>query len=151
MIRSTHWRPLLLGLALLPLLCIGQRPASALFLLEPVSKARAKQLGITVQVKPRPEFGDVWVWLDFKNRGDLKHFTAADLVVSKDGKRLVRATLRPLKSNSSSTAEETHLEFYLEPSLLPEATVTVMAHSGGLGGTGYQLTMKDFLPAAASR
>jgi len=151
MIRSTRLRPLLVGLALLPLLCALQRPASALIEIEAVSKARAKELGITVQVKPRPASGDVWVWVDFKNRGALKGFSSADLVVSKDGKRLVMAALMPRKPATDSPAEETRLDFYIEPSLLPEATVTVIVYPGKIEGSGYQLTMKDFLPAIAPR
>jgi hypothetical protein len=151
MTRPTRLRPLLFGLGLLPLLCALQRPASALIEIEAVSKARAKELGITVTAKPRPDSGDVWVWVDFKTQGALKGFTSGDLVVSKDGKRLVMAALMPRKAAVLRTVEDTRLDFYLEPSLLSEATVTLIAYSGGLGGSGYQLKMKDFLPATASR
>jgi hypothetical protein len=150
MIRSTRLRPLLLGLAVLPLLCAVQRPAAALIEIEAVSKARAKELGITVTAKPRPDSGDMWVWVDFKTQGALKGFSSADLVVSKDGKRLVMAALMPRKPAVDSAAGEKRLDFYLEPSLLSEATITVIAYPGGRAGTGYQLKLKDFLPAAAS-
>lgn len=151
MTRSPRLRPLLLGLAVLPLLCALQRPASALIEIEAVSKARAKELGITVTAKPRPDAGDVWVWVDFKTQGALKGFTSADLAVSQGGKRLVMAPLLPRKPATDSTSEEKRLDFYLEPSLLAEATVTVIAYPGARGGTGYQLQLKDFLPVNASR
>lgn len=151
MVRSNGLRTLLFGLMLLPLLCGLQRPASALIEIEEVSKARAKELGLTVQAKPRPESGDVWVQVDFKTRDALKSFKWADLVVTKDGKRLLMAALMPRKPSTDSPPEATRLEFYIEPSLLPDATVTVITYPGGLGGVGYQLKMRDILSPATSR
>ena len=52
MMRFTRRRPLLLGLAMLSMLCGLQRPAAALIEVEIVSKARAKELGITVLSVP---------------------------------------------------------------------------------------------------
>jgi hypothetical protein len=152
MTRAAHLRSLLFGLAVLPLLCTLQRPAFALIGIKPVSKAEAKDLGITVQAKPRPDSGDVWVRVDFKTRGDLEGFKWADLVVTKEGKRLLMAPLMPRKPAVESTAEETRVEFYIEPSLLSDATVTVVAYPKRLvEGVGYQLKMKDFIPSAAGR
>lgn len=150
MIRRSRLQPLLSGM--LPLLFALQQPALALIGIKPVSKAEAKDLGITVQAKPRPDSGDVWVQVDFKTRGALEGFTWADLVVSKDGKRLLMTALMPRKPAVDSTSEETRVEFYIEPSLLPDATVTVVAYpKRQVEGIGYQLKMKDFVSPAASR
>lgn len=151
MLRSLRSRPALLGLAVLSSLCALPKPAAALIEIEDVSRARAKELGITVQAKPRPDSGDVWVQVDFKTRGALQGFKWADLVVTTDGKRLLMAALMPRKPAADSGADETRVEFYIEPTLLPDAAVTVVAYPGGLGGSGYRLKMKDFLPPAGSR
>jgi hypothetical protein len=119
--------------------------------IEPVSRERAKQLGITVSIQPRPSESDVWVKVDFKATRALKGFTYAELELTKDGKRLVLTSLMPGKPANDSAAEDKRLGFYVDPTLLPEAKVTIVSYGGELGGSGYQLTMKDFLARAASR
>ncbi|MCC2671110.1 MAG: hypothetical protein K0Q72_3581 [Armatimonadetes bacterium] len=151
MIRPSRLRPLLSGLVLVLALCGLQRPASALVLTKDVSVKDAKELGITVHAQPRPSVGDVWVKVSFKTTGALKEFTGANLVVVKDGKRLLMADLRARKPAINSAPEEQQLEFYIDPATLPGASVTVISYSQPLTGIGYRLNMSDFVPQPASR
>jgi hypothetical protein len=144
-------RPLLVGLALLSLLCTAPRPAAALIEIEAVSPARAKELGITVQAQPRPAEGDVRVQVRFKATKALKGLSSATLELAKGGKRLLWAPLLPGKPARDSAPEDTQLEFYVDPDLLPEASVMIIVYGGGIEGSGYQLSMKNFLPQAESR
>ena len=144
----TRFRLLILGLALLSLLGTAQRPASAFAEIEDVSKARAKELGITVLAQPRPDSGDVWVQVEFRSKGALKGFRWADLGLVKDGKRLICAALMPREPAGDSKPDTVRLDFYVEPALLSGATVTVFSYNQPRGGIGYCLKMKDYPPAA---
>ena len=148
MIRTPRLRPLFAGLALL---CAVQLPAAALVLIKNVTPAEAKELGITVKVQPRPEAGDVWVKIDFKTVGDLKRFTGANLVVTKDGKQLVMAHLAASQPAVDSKPEEKQVAFYVEPSALADTSVTIVSYNEPLTGTGYRLQMKDFMQKTARR
>ena len=148
MIRSPHLRPLLVGLALL---CALQLPAAALTLIKNVTPAQAKELGITVNVQPRPEAGDIWVKIDFKTVGDLKRFTGANLTVTENGKQLVSAQLMASKPAVDSKPEEKQVAFYVEPSALAQTAVTIVSYNEPLTGTGYRLQMKDFMQKTARR
>lgn len=134
-------RSLLALAALLLLPCLLQRPAPALDLLKNVSKEEAKQLGIVVTAKPR-DSGDVWVQVEYKAAGPMKEFKYTHLRLAKDGKRLVSASLQPVKP----TPDTMRFDFYVDPAMLPHATVTIVVWSDPLTGTGYVLKMKDYLP-----
>jgi hypothetical protein len=124
------------------LLLLGGLPGRsyAMYDVEDVSKESAKQLGITMRSQPRPE--DVWVQVEFKSTGRLKEFRWADLELTQGGKRLIMAALMPWKP----TPDSVWVEFYIDPASLPNATVTIFVSDQPLGGTGYRLQMKGFLP-----
>jgi hypothetical protein len=143
--RSTRLRPLLAGLSLLLLAGGLQQPVSALIRIADVSPARAKELGITVEAQPRANESDIRVQVKFKATGALKSFQYAELELAKDGKRLLVTSLRPQKPGGDSGPEDRQLEFYVDHTLAPDATVLIVA-SAARGGSGYQLKMKDFLP-----
>lgn len=139
---------LTLGVAALLLVSsVAPTPCSALDLLKDVSKEEAKKLGITVQAKPRPQDGDVWVQIEFKPTGPKKEFKYTHLNVTQGGKKLVSATLMPYHPKSDTTS----FDFYIDPDALPNATVTITVWEDPLTGVGYVLKMKDYLPASASR
>ena len=144
----TRYRLLILGLALLSLLGTAQRPATAFAEIEDVSRARAKELGITVVAQPRPDSGDVWVQVEFQSKGALKGFRWADLELVKDGKKLISAALMPHKPAGESKPDAVRLDFYVEPALLSGASVTVFSYNNPRGGIGYRLRMTDYPPAA---
>ena len=122
--------------AVFGLLCGLPEPGYADYLLENVSKERAKQLGIAVITRERTD--DVLVQVEFKTAGALKEFRWADLELTRDGKRLVTAALLPQKL----AGDRIQLQFYVEPAALANATVTVFVADQALGGSGYRLRMK---------
>ena len=116
----------------------------ALYGVRDVSKDLAKDLGISVQSKPSAN-NDTWVQVGFKATGKLKAFTWADLELTQNGKRLVTAQLQPKRPNGDKDA--VLLEFYIDPAAVSNASITIFVHEG-LGGTGYELQMKNFLTAS---
>ena len=76
----------------------------------------------------------------------LKGFRWADLELTREGKRLVSASIMPQKTEKDGI----HLEIYMDPAAVPDTTMTIFSYDG-LGGTGYQLKLKDFLPKTARR
>jgi hypothetical protein len=144
-LSKARYRPSLTFLTLLLLLCGLPGRCLALDLIEDVSKERAKELGITVRLQPRPE--DVWVQVEFKPTGPKKEFKRTDLDVTQGGKRLVAATLMPWKP----TPDSMRFDFYIDPAALPNSTVTIVVWEDGITGIGHRLKMKDFMPPPASR
>ena len=132
MSRAARLRPLVTVLALT--LLLGALPARcfALILIKEVSTEEAKQLCITVRSQPA-QYNDLWIHVEFKTTGGLKGFRWADLELSQGGKRLVTATLMP-RDLSPDTKE---VEFYLDPTALPNATVMIVAYNEPLTGTGW--------------
>jgi hypothetical protein len=94
-------RPALPFLALSLLLCAPPRPGLALDLLQNVSQERAKELGISVRVQPRPD--DVWVQVEFRPTGPKKEFKRTDLDITQGGKKLVNASLMPRRACGSTS------------------------------------------------
>jgi len=135
-------RPMLASLALFVLLASLPATCLALISVGNISKKRAQEMGISVNVRPRDE--DVWVRVEFKAEGALQEFRYANLEVTDGEKRLVLAALMPQKLGENRV----RLEFYVDPASLPNSTVTIIAYDGPLSGIGYGLRMKDFPPAA---
>src|SRR3712207_1948725 len=137
-------RPLLTGLAG-ALLAYGlARPCSALDLIEDVSKDRAKELGITVQTRTRPE--DVWVQVEFTTTGPKKEFKYTYLDITLDGRRMVSANLMPIKLSPDSM----RFEFYIFSAALPDATVTITIWEVPFTVNVYRIRIKSFLPHSSS-
>lgn len=143
---TARGRSLVTLLALLVLVC--GLPARSLALVEilQISKERATRMGIAVRVQPSAN-KDAWVRVEFKTTGALKEFRYADLELTQDGKRLVTASLMPRKPDPQSVL----LEFYGDPAALANASVTIVAYDQPEGGTGYRLSMKDYLAQVAAR
>lgn len=138
--RSLRPAHIFLGLLLLLGLLPGR--SLALSLLKNVSREEAKELGISVEMKRRPE--DVWVKIEFKTTGALKEYRYAMLDVTRDGKRLLMAPLSARKPKVDSPPESKMLEYYIDPAALPNSEVTIFAYPEPLTGYGYRLQMKDY-------
>lgn len=120
-------------------------PACALDLIQDVSREKARELGITVEVKPRSD--DVWVQVHYRPAEPKKPFRRTVLEVTRDGKRLLLTSLVPLKP----APDTMRFDFYIDPAALPNATVTLIVQEEPLTGIGYRLKMKDFQPPATAR
>jgi hypothetical protein len=143
--RSARRRPALSFLALLLLLCELPARGFALDLIEEVSKARAKELGISVRQTPRAN--DVWVQVEFKPTDPKKPFKYTILDVTRAGKPLVSTNIMPWKSGTDTLG----FDFTIDPAALPDASVTIVVWEDPITGHGYRLRMKDFIPPAAAR
>jgi hypothetical protein len=146
MTLTAHRGPLTF-LALLLLLSGLPGPALALSDIEEVSKERAKELGITVLLKPRED--DVSAQVAFTAAGAMKEFRWADLEVTQGGKRLVTVTLLPQKP----APDRVQLGCSLDPTAVEGTSVTIFVYNDprSAGGIGYRLRLKDFPLAAEAR
>jgi hypothetical protein len=147
-LRRARRRPLLALLGTLLLVCGLAGRCLALVSIMPVSKEKAKEMGINVTLQPREE--DVWVRVDFKTTGPLKGYRYANLDLKQGKKRLLMAALMSHRPRTDSPDDASQVDFYLDPAALPDASVTLIAYEGR-GGIGYELQMKDFIAKAAAR
>lgn len=105
----------------------------------PISKERAKELGIEVRSKAAGPDA-VWVELEFETTGKLKSVTHIDLHMW-DGKRLLLSTvLRDKRPSPGRVA----VSFTADRSSLDKFTIRVLSDMG-LGSVGYSLRVKDLV------
>lgn len=144
--HSPRLRPGFTFLALL--LLLGGLPGRclALDLISDVSKERAKELGITVRSQPSAN-NDLWVQVEFKPTDPKREFKRADLDITRNGKRLVTASLMPQRP----APDRMRFDFYIDPAALPDASVMIVVWSDPLTGQGYRIKMKEFVAPPASR
>jgi hypothetical protein len=142
-------KPILHLLILSFLLALIARPSSAEMLIERVTTERAKQLGMQIQANPAGHDA-LRIVLDFPTTGELKSFTRVDLEITDAGKLVLSSTLKDGHSKPghvvvSLTAGRANLE---------NMTLRVVSSQPALGGSGYDLRLKDFIdlkkPAAAA-
>jgi hypothetical protein len=120
-------------------LVVAPSPCFALWLIAPVSKERAKELGMQVRTTATGP-NHVIVELEFKTEGTFKDFIRVDLRVGEGDNPPVTAALREDRSKPgrvvvSFTAERGHLD---------KIKLWVMV-PGLDGGSIYDLRVKDFV------
>jgi hypothetical protein len=125
--------------AVLAVLLVAPTPCFALWEIEPVSKERAKELGMEVRSTAAGPIR-VRVELEFKAEGPLKNFSRVDLRYGEGDNPPLTAPLREDRSNPgcivvSFDADRAHLDKINLWVMVPES----------LGGTIYQLGIKDFV------
>ena len=117
--------------------------------IERLSPQRAKQLGIQLESTPAGP-ATLRIVLNFPTTGELKSFTHVDLEIKDAGKLLLSSTLKDDRSKPghvvvSLTADRANLD---------NMTLRLVSSQPALGGSGYDLRVKDFLdlkkPAAAA-
>jgi hypothetical protein len=142
-------KPILRLPALTFLLAVATTPCFAEMLIEHVTTERAKQLDIKLQVTPAAH-DTLRIVLDVPTTGELKAFTRVDLEITDAGKLLLSTSLKVIRSKPgyvvvSLTADRANLD---------NMTLRVVSSQPALGGSGYDLRVKDFLdlkkPAAAA-
>ncbi len=114
-------------------------PCFAMMSIEPVSKERAKELGIEVRSKAAgPEA--TRVELEFGIKGELKSFGRVDLEINEGGKLRLFASLKEEQSQPGCVL----VGFAADPANLDKITLRVVV---GIPSdmVGYELRVKDFV------
>jgi translation initiation factor IF-1 len=125
-------------------LLVAASPCFALWEIAPVSKDRAKELGMEVRWWAAGP-NDVRVELEFKIAGELKDFSRVDLRVGK-GDKVVVAALKEDRSKPgrvivSLSAARTRVD---------EINLWVMVPQR-LGGSAYEVRLQDFVELEKAR
>ena len=128
---------------LLTIVCLvaASSPCFALREIATLTKAEAKGMGIEVRAKPG---GDaVWLELEFRPEGKLKHFIHVELKMTEGEKsHVVSTALRETRSSSGSVVVSLTLgRAYLEKTVLS----VVLRDPGEAGDHTFELKMKDFV------
>ena len=134
-------------IALIALLfAIAPRLCFAEMVIMPVTKERAKELGIELRTKASGP-NDVWVELEFHAKGGLKDFDHVSLEISEDGKSVLGyAPLRPHPSDSGRI----YVVFLANRVFLEKVTLRVV--TGPLKvSVGHDLRVRDFVDLKKAR
>jgi hypothetical protein len=126
-------------------LVVAPSPCFALWEIEPVSKERAKELGMEVRSKVAGP-NHVRVELEFKTEGELKDFSQVDLRFGQGDNPPLTAALREDRSKPGRVV----VSFTADRAQLDKLTLWVMVPAS-LGGTIYDLRVKDFVELKKDR
>ncbi|MHC1766161.1 MAG: hypothetical protein AB9869_17975 [Verrucomicrobiia bacterium] len=128
------------------LLALAVRPCFAVMEIAPVSRERAKEVGMDLRfIGNGPK--EVWVELEFKAEGKLKDFSHVSLEIRKADKLLVGyAPLREKRSPSGSVV----VRFMANRACLERDTLSVVVGQP-MDMTGYELRVKDFVQPERAR
>jgi hypothetical protein len=134
-----------LNIAVLAALLVAPSPCFALWEIAPVSRERAKELGMEVRSAAAGP-NQVRVELEFKAEGLLKNFSRVDLRFSEGDNPPLTAPLQEDRSKPgrivvSLNADRAHLDKINLWLFVPES----------LGGTIYHLQVKDFVELKKDR
>jgi hypothetical protein len=125
------------SIAVLAILLVAPSPCFALWGIAPVSKERAKELGMQVRSEPAGP-NHVRVALEFKPEDKLKNFSGVDLRIGGGDNPSVTVPLREDRSKPGRVV----VSFTADRAQLDKLTLWVMVPES-LGGTIYDL--QDFL------
>lgn len=127
------------------LLAVAPSPCFALWEIAPVSRERAKELGMEVRsTAAGPD--QVRVELEFKPEGKLKDFSSVDLRIGARDKPAVTAPLREDRTKPGRVV----VSFIADRTQLDKLTLWVMVPEP-LGGTIYDLRVNDFVEPKKDR
>ena len=123
------------------LLALTAKPCFAMMEIAHVSREQAKEMGTELRfIGNGPN--EVWVELEFKAEGKLKDFSHVSLEIREGEKLLVGyAALREKRSSSGSVV----VSFMANRAFLDKITLRVVVADVPLGGSGYELRVKDFV------
>jgi len=120
-------------------LLVTANPCFALWGIAPISKERAKEMGMEVRSHAAGP-NDVRVELEFKTEGELKSVSEVHLRFNDGGKTVVTAPLREDRSNAGRVV----VSFSADRTRLDKLSLWVMCPMSR-GGTVYELRVKDFV------
>ena len=146
------------SLAVLVVLLVAPGRCFALWLIAPVSKEGAKELGMEVRTTAtRPN--QVWVELELKTEGKLKRFSpegkfgshcGVELKIGEGRDSLVTAPLREDRSKPGQEPGRVVFSFTADRAQLETLRLWVFAPESD-GGTIYDLRVKDFVELKKDR
>jgi len=127
--------------SVLAFLFLASSTCFALIEVETVSKEQAKDLGVTISAK-MVGTNQVGVWLEFAPKGKLQTFSSMTLEITSGERRLVSATLSPLKQTPDSVV----VYFSTDPAYLRTSTLMVFYKSSGIPPyDAFQFHVGDFV------
>jgi hypothetical protein len=134
------------ALCVVVVLVIAPGRSFALMGIDPVSKERAKEMGIEVRLMDSgPK--DFWVELEFKPEGKLKDYSHVSLEIRDGDKLLVGyAALQEKRTDSGSVV----VRFMADRAYLDKITLSIVA-GFPTNMTGHELRVKDFVEPAKDR
>ena len=136
-------------LSFLALLFFSIAPAFALISVGHMTKAEAKEAGITMKSRPDGDAGTK-VWIEFKKQGFLQAFTYAELqVYDAQGKQRLSARLEPVPVVPGQAKDVVTCSFSADPAELEHCAFLVVAYGSTKGDVGYVLKVKDFIGTGA--
>ena len=129
--------------SLLMLMLLATSRCFALVMIETVSREQAeKDFGASIRTEAVGT-NQVGVWLEFVPKGKLRTFSSVQLEITSVERKLVSATLAPLKQ----TPESVVVYFSTDPAYLPGSSLTVFykINSGDPPYDGIQFKIGDFI------
>jgi hypothetical protein len=122
-------------------LFLAPSPCFALWGIAPVTKERATEQGMEIRAKAAGP-NAVRVELEFKLAGELKNFHRVDLRFGDGGQSVLTAPLREDRPQPDRVV----VSFNADRTRLDEIKLWVMVpYPLGLGGTAYEIRVKDFV------
>jgi hypothetical protein len=135
------------SVAVLAFLLLSPSPCFALWLIAPVSKEGAKELGMEVRTTATGP-NHVIVELEFKTEGKFKDFSRVDMRIGEGDNPPVTAALREDRSKPGRVV----VSFTADRGQLDKIKLWVMVPAPAeLGGTAYDLRVKDFVELKKDR
>jgi hypothetical protein len=120
-------------------------PCFGLWEIATLSKERAKEMGMEVRSNAAG-LNDVGVELEFKIEGEVKDFSRVDMRISEGGRSVVTAALREDRTKPGRVV----VSFSADRTRLDKIVLWVMV-PGSLGGSIYELRVKDFVELEKGR
>ena len=112
----------------------------------PISRERAKELGVEVRSKAAGP-NQVHIELEFKPEGELKNISRVDLRLGAGDNPTLTAPLQMDRSKPGRVA----VNFTADRAYLGKFTLEAWVQEDYLGGTIYQLLMKEYVEPANGR
>lgn len=105
-----------------------------------VTQAEAKKMGIQIRaISAGPR--DARIEMEFDTRDAFKKFNRVDLELMQDGKFVV---LAPLKEERTKP-DHILVGFAADRAAISKLTLRIVVSEPALGGTGYEVPLKDFI------
>jgi hypothetical protein len=138
-------KPIITISAVAVFFAVAPGPCFALWGIAPVSKERAKEMGMEVRSTAAGP-NQVTIELEFKLEGALKNFSRVDLRIGEGDNPSVTAPLREDRSKPGRVV----VSFTADRAQLDKLTLWVFVPES-LGGTIYDLRIKDFVDLKKDR